>query len=91
MCSSSPSGPTYGCGSRRSGPGTPGGERSLRHPRNPRPRADVVHVELMNRDISIEDDVDVHRHVLAFDVLRNKALPVAETPEYIQRRPAELE
>ncbi|MBA9007792.1 helix-turn-helix domain-containing protein [Thermomonospora cellulosilytica] len=57
----------------------------------PDPGADVVYVELMNRNIYIEDDVDVHRHVLAFDILRNKALPVEETPAFIQRRLTELE
>jgi len=59
--------------------------------RVPEPGADVAYIELMNRSIYIDDDVDVHRHVLAFDVLRNKALPVEETPEYLQRRLNELE
>lgn len=57
----------------------------------PDPGADVAYIELMNGSLYIEDDVDVHRHVLAFDTLHNKALPVEETPEYLQRKLTELE
>jgi len=57
----------------------------------PDPAADVAYVELMNGSIYIEDDVDVHRHILAFDTLRSRALPVEETPNYLQQKLVELE
>lgn len=56
----------------------------------PEPGTDVVYIELMNGSVYIEEDVDVHRHTLAFDDLRNRAIPVDETPDFLRQKMSEI-
>ena len=56
----------------------------------PSPGNDVAYIELMDTGVYVEDEVDVHRHALAFDELRRQALTREDTIDFIRRVISEM-
>jgi hypothetical protein len=51
----------------------------------PYPGSDVAYFELMDGGVYMEDEVDVHRHTLAFDELRRRALSLEDSVTFIRK------